>query len=289
MTTQTGKAFTATTTIMVGATGFRDDVEGEVAGYIHGGARDLWHISSRRYHSPGHAWYCSDEASGLYLPQVYTALITPEFRVPPEATLSFWAWYDVAVYSEPGYRGDGLYVQVRDRSSWVTLDFIGTGGALDSTLMGNDWLPYTYDISFLHPGTVTAIRFLFESDPAQEYEGVYVDDIAVAPRSLTVAVKSTQLPEQAPGFDLQANYPNPFNPRTELICVVAHKARVSVAVYDLNGRLVRTLVDGELPPGVHRVQWYGEDDTGNALASGLYFAVMTTPAGRICRKMTLLR
>ncbi|MGQ9560734.1 MAG: C25 family cysteine peptidase [Candidatus Oleimicrobiaceae bacterium] len=288
-TTRQGKVFSASSTIIVGATGFQHDVEEAVAGYVHGGARDLWHVSSRRYHSGHHAWYCGDETSGRYVPNMYTALITPEFRVPPEATLSFWAWYDVAVYSEPGCRGDGLYVQVWEGGRWVTLDFVGTGGALDSTLMGNHWLPYRYDLSFLRPGSVTALRFLFESDSANECEGVYLDDIIVEPGELTVSVGPSQWPGVAARFDLWPNFPNPFNPRTELACVVGHRARVEVSIYDLRGRLVRTLLSAELPPGVHKLQWEGQDHAGNALSSGVYFAVLTSPAGRVVRKMMLLR
>ncbi|MCR4437636.1 MAG: C25 family cysteine peptidase [bacterium] len=287
--TEAGQVFTASATIIVGATGFHDDVEVPLAGYVHGGARDLWHVSSRRQHSGLHAWYCGQEDSARYLPNMYTALITPEFRVPPAATLSFWAWYDVAVYSEPGYRGDGLYVQVRDKGQWVLLDFIGTGGALDSALMGIDWLPYVYDISFLDPGTLTAIRFLFESDPAIEYEGVYLDDIVVAPGHLIAPVPGKSGAACAAQFDIQGNYPNPFNPQTEITCIVGQRARVVVGIYDLSGRLVRRLLDDELPPGTHKLWWHGDDRNGNALPSGVYFCVMITPTGRIVRKMTLLR
>ena len=180
-------------------------------------------------------------------------------------------------------------MQVREGGRWVTLDFIGTGGALDSTLMGNHWLPYRYDISFLRPGSVTALRFLFESDSANEYEGVYLDDIVVEPGRLTVSAGPSWWPQVPAGFDLRPNFPNPFNLRTELACVVGHRARVEVAVYDLGGRLVRTLLSAELPPGVHKVQWDGQDHAGNALSSGIYFAVMRGPAGRIVRKMMLLR
>ncbi|MBC7185777.1 MAG: hypothetical protein H5U38_01960 [Calditrichaeota bacterium] len=287
--TEGGQVFTASATVIVGATGFHDDVEAPLAGYVHGGARDLWHVSSRRQHSGRYAWYCGQEDSARYLPNMYTALITPEFRVPPAATLSFWAWYDVAVYSEPGFRGDGLYVQIRDKSRWVLLDFIGTGGALDSTLMGNDWLPYAYDISFLEPGTLTALRFLFESDPAKEYEGVYLDDIVVAPGHLITPVVEKPSAASSVLFDLQGNYPNPFNPETEITCVVGQHARVVVGIYDLSGRLVRRLLDDELPPGTHKLRWRGDDRNGNALPSGVYFCVMITPSGRIVRKMTLLR
>ncbi|MDZ7270549.1 MAG: C25 family cysteine peptidase [candidate division KSB1 bacterium] len=286
---QGGKAFSASTTLIVGATGFFDDMEQPVAGYVHGGAHDLWHVTTRRAHSGCSSWYCGEEASGLYLPSTYTALITPQFRVPPDAKLSFWAWYDVAVYSQGGYRGDGLYVQVRRGQDWVTLDFIGTGGALDSTLMGNDWLPYSYDISFLRPGAVSAVRLLFESDPAEEHEGVYIDDIAVAPGNLTTLVAEPMGAVCSEDFEVTNGYPNPGNPWVEVVCKMPRPERVVVRIYDLEGRQVRTLLNGELEAGAHRVRWQGDDEQGRAVPSGLYFCVMTTTMSRAVRKLTVVR
>ena len=66
--------------------------------------------------------------------------------------------------------------------------------------------------------------------------------------------------------------PNPFNPRTEIRFRLETAGPVSLRIYDLAGRLVRTLVDGgALEAGLHEVSWEGRSDQGQALASGLYF------------------
>ncbi|MBU1674280.1 fibronectin type III domain-containing protein [bacterium] len=70
---------------------------------------------------------------------------------------------------------------------------------------------------------------------------------------------------------LRPNYPNPFNPRTTFSFGLARAGRVSLRLYAVDGRLVRTLVDGPLPAGYHDVTWDGTDEAGRRLASGAYF------------------
>jgi predicted GH43/DUF377 family glycosyl hydrolase len=78
------------------------------------------------------------------------------------------------------------------------------------------------------------------------------------------AVPSTGKPE------LYQNTPNPFNPATTISYQVPARGRVAVRIYDVSGKLVRTLVDGARPAGTHRVQWNGLDDAGRRVASGVY-------------------
>ena len=64
---------------------------------------------------------------------------------------------------------------------------------------------------------------------------------------------------------------------------------IDLAVYDVTGRRVRTLVSGALNAGSHDVIWWGRDDTGGELASGLYFYKMQTDEKTLTRKMLLLK
>jgi hypothetical protein len=87
--------------------------------------------------------------------------------------------------------------------------------------------------------------------------------------------------------------PNPFNPRTTIQYSVAASGRVTLRVYDLAGRKVRTLVDGDVQSGEHRVVWDGTTDVGKRAASGVYFVKMETAgrtdAFRATRKLVLLK
>ncbi len=84
-------------------------------------------------------------------------------------------------------------------------------------------------------------------------------------------------------------YPNPFNPATTIEYSVAAEGRVTLRVYDLAGRVVRTLVDETVKPGEHAVIWNGTNDSGERAASGVYFLRMETGGFSSARKLVLLK
>ena len=89
---------------------------------------------------------------------------------------------------------------------------------------------------------------------------------------------------------LAQNAPNPFNPSTEIAWSIPRRSRVSLAVYDLAGRLVRRLVDAEVRDGgAHVSAWHGVDDQGRPVASGVYLYRLRTDEFERVRKMTLLK
>ena len=91
-------------------------------------------------------------------------------------------------------------------------------------------------------------------------------------------------------FDLKQNEPNPFNPTTIIrYYVPAGGGRVVVRVYDLNGRLVSTLVDREESAGEKSVAWNGRNERGEEVSSGVYFYRLEAAAHTVQRKMMLLR
>jgi hypothetical protein len=80
---------------------------------------------------------------------------------------------------------------------------------------------------------------------------------------------------------LDANYPNPFNPKTSFSFSLAGTERVTLAVFDVRGHRIRTVVDAVLPAGVYDKQfhWDGTDDRGARVNSGAYFYRLTTESG----------
>jgi flagellar hook assembly protein FlgD len=89
--------------------------------------------------------------------------------------------------------------------------------------------------------------------------------------------------------ELGQNYPNPFNPSTTIAYSVADKSDVKLQIFDVRGRLVRTLVDGERGPNNYRVMWDGLNNAGNSVASGVYFYRLIAGDFRATKKMVLLR
>jgi hypothetical protein len=90
-------------------------------------------------------------------------------------------------------------------------------------------------------------------------------------------------------FRLAQNHPNPFNPSTSIKYSVAQEGHVELGVYDLSGRLIRTLVSATRGPGEHTVTWDGRDDSGGAVPSGMYFCKYASGGESTTRKMTLIK
>lgn len=89
---------------------------------------------------------------------------------------------------------------------------------------------------------------------------------------------------------LQQNRPNPFNPATRIVFELPDPADVTLRVYDVGGRLVRTILTAEpLPGGVHDAVWNGRDDGGLEQAAGMYFYRLDAGQVRLVRKMSLVK
>jgi len=90
-------------------------------------------------------------------------------------------------------------------------------------------------------------------------------------------------------FHLVQNSPNPFNPVTTIAFYVPHESPIAVRVYDVSGRVVRTLVDGTRDPGRHAAVWDSRNEQGERCGSGVYFCVMEAPEYSGSHKMVLLK
>jgi YVTN family beta-propeller protein len=86
-------------------------------------------------------------------------------------------------------------------------------------------------------------------------------------------------------FALGKNYPNPFTSRTTVQYQVPRKAEVSIDIYDVSGRLVKSLVRGTHNPGYYQVIWNGDNDQKRTVASGLYFCRMSAGSYTKIRRM----
>jgi len=115
-------------------------------------------------------------------------------------------------------------------------------------------------------------------------------DPVVVPVTLTVSAGPSAVPAgPPPALNLAANYPNPFNPRTTIAFDLPHSCGVRLAVFTPEGKRVATLVNRSLPAGRHRVFWNGSDDSGRAVASGVYFYRLEADGRTLSGKMVLVR
>lgn len=96
--------------------------------------------------------------------------------------------------------------------------------------------------------------------------------------------------ESAPlEFKLWQNYPNPFNARTQIEFVLPENEAVDIQIFNIQGQLVRTLVDRQMMAGRHQITWDGRDNGQNPVSSGLYIYKLHAGAHRSIKKMVLVQ
>ena len=168
------------------------------------------------------------------------------------------------------------YVSVTDDAFIPQSDTITVGDSVRWT--NNGAVPHTstsdtkssWDSGTLDPGE--SFTFQFESDGVYPYHCTFHPSMAGTIVVLTTDVKDETGDREKPSeFSLSQNYPNPFNQATNIEFTLAKSGFVSLNIYDILGRKVRTLVSERLPSGYKSVLWDGKNDSGKDVASGIYF------------------
>ena len=118
------------------------------------------------------------------------------------------------------------------------------------------------------------------------YVGYAGEDLNLATSDYNEDSNNSTLPSS---FELTQNYPNPFNPSTTINFTIPNMAEVKINVFDINGRLVNTLINSSLTSGQHSVVWNGEDSAGNKASAGIYMYTLTSDEVSITNKMILVK
>jgi hypothetical protein len=90
-------------------------------------------------------------------------------------------------------------------------------------------------------------------------------------------------------YQLSQNYPNPFNPTTEITFALPQAETVKLSIYNTNGQLIRTLVNGFYSEGFHTVMWNATDESGSRVTSGMYVYVLRAGEVILQNKMLLMK
>ena len=104
----------------------------------------------------------------------------------------------------------------------------------------------------------------------------------------------TSIPEQIDPvipsiFSVSENYPNPFNPRTEFTVSIPERSHVVVNIYDILGRQVALLAEGDYPAGRYRMEWAGMTSMNAVAPSGVYLLVVQAGNDMITHKMIMMK
>ena len=111
--------------------------------------------------------------------------------------------------------------------------------------------------------------------------GVFGAQMATAVRASVASLPNS--------FSLSQNYPNPFNPTTTIQYVVPENGSVTLAVFDVMGRMISTLVEGTKSAGTYTAEWNGKTQDGLQAASGIYFCRLESAGHTATRKMVMLK
>jgi len=147
------------------------------------------------------------------------------------------------------------------------------------------------DQSIASAGTVT-VNGTFSGSVDWAIVAVEIKPQSMGKRNAFAANENTALPS---GFQLEPNYPNPFNPSTVINFSLPEASRVTVNVYNDAGQLVRKLVDNEMAAGRHSAHWNGRNHSGKIAAAGIYLYQIIARGGdgnmifTQTRRMTLLK
>jgi YVTN family beta-propeller protein len=138
------------------------------------------------------------------------------------------------------------------------------------------------------PGSGTRMGLDRDRDGFRDRLEVLMGSDPANPNSIPRITAATGSPA-VPAARLMQNAPNPFNPSTVIPYEVGRAGKVSLHVFDVSGRMVRKLVDQNLPAGNHTARWDGRDDQGRAVASGRYFYRLRVGDKVLTKDMTLLK
>ena len=103
------------------------------------------------------------------------------------------------------------------------------------------------------------------------------------------ATSGVQPDAQPPVLELGAIRPNPFRISTSIPFSIPAQGRVALRLMDLQGRVVRTLVDGDLAAGPHQMSWDGRDDRSELVRAGVYFVKLSGSGGEAVRRAIFVR
>jgi hypothetical protein len=107
---------------------------------------------------------------------------------------------------------------------------------------------------------------------------------------LPTGVHEQQLMETVlTSFTIRQNFPNPFNPSTTIEYSIPHTGDVSVNVFDMQGRLVRSFDKALQNAGVHSVVWDGRNSSGHVASSGTYFCRIDFDGSMLVTKLVMVK
>ena len=173
--------------------------------------------------------------------------------------------------------GDWVKVLSEDRKIVGAIKIIKGGYLRNSPVYGDDFT--TEEIDGLKTGEL--LSFTYNGDTLSSQIKFYPMSFKEVELDYKAFLPST--------FALHQNYPNPFNPVTTIQYDIPDNGPVTIIIYDLTGRKIKTLVNQISTPGRYSIIWNGTNDFGKSISSGMYFYRMEAPGFKSVKKLMLLK
>ena len=131
---------------------------------------------------------------------------------------------------------------------------------------------------------------LYDPTANELVDGLAIKFTTKAPSVVSVGENGNQSGGTLPtAYSLEQNYPNPFNPATRINYAIPEPGFVKLSIYDINGSLVKTLIDKQQSAGRYQVIWDGDNQSGSKVSTGVYFYRLQANSFVQVRKMILLK
>jgi hypothetical protein len=263
-------------------------------------------------------WWPVNETDVMFIEDVDTNTFTPEFDLSDNAkfgwrvtakdieglsSMTDSSYFFTDAFPEPPLAFSTVYPENNAEGLGTSIDFVWNKSAdpdpLDEVsyqlVYGTDWQDSsTYVFSDIT--TDTSISVLLDDNiqyswivVARDADGFIVGSNNDTPNMLTVGTLSVDDNTVPTVYALHQNYPNPFNPTTKISYDLPDASVVSLSIYDLMGREIRTLINSEQNAGFKIIQWNATDNLGKSVPAGMYIYTIQAGEFRQTRKMVLLK
>lgn len=210
-----------------------------------------------------------------------TTLTTPTFDLTQidQPRINYWRWYTNDLGNNPGEDYWVVEISSDGGSSWTDLE--------RTTASNNSWQEMSFLVSdYVAPSDQVVVRFVASDESPGSLVEAGIDDFLITGAPAAVAVGDDLRP---PTLSLEPARPNPTTGMTAIHFSLPGEGPVQIRIYSVDGRRVKTLFDGKLPAGLHRVDWDGTGHNGIEAAPGVYFAKMLAHGKDMKRRIVLLR
>jgi hypothetical protein len=221
-----------------------------------------------------------------------TTLFSPVFDLTPykNPLIRYYRWYTNNAGNSPGLDEWEVHISNDSGRTWVEVE--------RTRETDNSWRKVIFFVQkFLPPTNKVQLRFVAQDQEPGSLVEAALDDFEILEAETVTEVATPAEPALPGDLRLHTSYPNPFRigaanggaAVTMIRYELPKLTPVRVAVYDLNGRLVRVLQEGPQTAGVHALVWNGADAAGNLASSGFYFVLLETEGGRLAQKVLVVK